>query len=162
MIYFWDYYRNSEIFDETFAVELLNMLRKHGEFTANRTQSWNIPRQGFTASRNGIVKNIQPTIAYHCKSKKAYNSGVHKEHSPAYHYLVMKLFIDVNLFNIHYGIENKEISNLVDDMQEFLLHIAKQDGTVPMVGDSFDDRVMGISQSIVPMTTFCMKLVMEN
>ena len=30
-----------------------------------------------------------------------------KEHSPAYHYLVMKLFIDVNLFNQHYGIENQ-------------------------------------------------------
>ena len=34
-IYFWNYYRNSEIFDGEFANELLNMLRKHGEFTAD-------------------------------------------------------------------------------------------------------------------------------
>ena len=34
-MYFWNYYRNSEIFDQEFAIELLNMLRKHGEFTAN-------------------------------------------------------------------------------------------------------------------------------
>jgi hypothetical protein len=76
-------------------------------------------------------------------------SGVHKEHSPAYHYLVMKLFIDVNLFNQHYGIENQDISNLVYNMQEYLVHITKSDGTVPMVGDSFDDKVLSISKDHV-------------
>ena len=163
MIYFWDYYRNSEIFDETFAVELLNMLRKHGEFTANSNNYYWGHNHGIYQDRAllqlagmfPIFKHSQDwteTANYRLSlqiKEGVTDSGVHKEHSPAYHYLVMKLFIDVNLFNVHYGIENKEISNLVDDMQEFLLHIAKQDGTVPMVGDSFDDRVMGISQSIV-------------
>ena len=132
------------------------MLRKHGEFTANSNNYYWGHNHGIYQDRAllqlagmfPIFKDSQDwteTANYRLSlqiKEGMTDSGVHKEHSPAYHYLVMKLFIDVNLFNIHYGIENKEISNLVDDMQEFLLHIAKQDGTVPMVGDSFDDRVM--------------------
>ncbi|MEE2747705.1 MAG: heparinase II/III family protein, partial [Candidatus Thermoplasmatota archaeon] len=43
LIYFWDYYRNSSIFDEGFANEFLNSLRKHGEYTAkDKNYSWGI------------------------------------------------------------------------------------------------------------------------
>ena len=162
-MYFWNYYRNSEIFDQDFGIELLNMLRKHGEFTANPDNYFWNHNHGIYQDRAllqlagmfPIFKDSQDwtDIANQRLSEHIENgvtsSGVHKEHSPAYHYLVMKLFIDVNLFNLHYGIENQAISDLVYNMQEYLVHIAKPDGTVPMVGDSFNDKVLSISQDVV-------------
>ena len=162
-IYFWNYYRNSEIFDGEFANELLNMLRKHGEFTADPDNYYWGHNHGIYQDRALLqLAGMFPVFKDSQKWTNIANdrleehieegvtkSGVHKEHSPAYHYLVMKLFIDVNLFNQHYGIENQAISNLVYNMQEYLVHITKSDGTVPMVGDSFDDKALSISKDHV-------------
>ena len=163
MIYFWDNYRNSEIYDNVFAVELLNMLRKHGEYTADSDNYYWGHNHGIYQDRAllqlagmfPIFKDSEEwsrtgntRLATHIADGVT-DSGVHKEHSPAYHYLVMKLFIDVNLFNQHYGIGNHEITDLVYNMQEYLVYIAKQDGTIPMVGDSFNDKVMSMSTEMV-------------
>ncbi len=163
MIYFWDHYRDSEIFDETFANELLNMLRKHGEYTASGANYFWGHNHGIYQDRAllqlaGIFPHFKDSADWEQTANKRLathieegvtTSGVHKEHSPAYHYLVMKLFIDINLFNQHYGIENQKITDLVYSMQEYLVHVAKPDGTVPMVGDSFDDKVIGMSKDFV-------------
>ena len=163
IIYFWDYYRNSEIFDEDFAVELLNILRKHGEYTANNDNYFWGHNHGIYQDRAllqlagmfPIFKDsdewtsiANARLATHI-DEGVTDSGVHKEHSPTYHYIVMNLFIGVNLFNEHYGIENQQITDLVYDMQEYLVHIAKPDGTIPMIGDSIKDKVMSISEDLV-------------
>ena len=162
-IYFWDNYRNSEIFEEKFAVELLNMMRKHGEFTADSSNYYWGHNHGIfqdrallqLASLFPIFEDSEEWIEIsnfrldlHL-DEGVTESGVHKEHSPAYHLLVMKLFIDIDNFNNHYHNNNEKLSSIVYKMQEFLIHIAKPDGTVPSVGDSFDDNVMRISKGII-------------
>ena len=75
MIYFWDNYRNSEIYDNVFSVELLNMLRKHGEYTADSDNyywaitteytkiglfcNWQVCFQFSKIVRSGLVLAIQ-------------------------------------------------------------------------------------------------------
>jgi hypothetical protein len=155
-IYFWDNYRNSEIFDDEFAVELLNMMRKHGEYTADSSNYYWGHNHGIYQDRSLLqlgtlfpifedsrewVDISNSRLELHLDDGVT-ESGVHKEHSPAYHLLVMKLFMDIDDFNGHYHNKNEKLSSLVYKMQEFLIHIAKPDGTVPSVGDSFNDNVM--------------------
>lgn len=155
-IYFWDNYRNSEIFDDEFAVELLNMMRKHGEYTADSSNYYWGHNHGIYQDRSllqlgtlfPIFEDSREWVDISNSRLKLHlddgvtESGVHKEHSPAYHLLVMKLFMDIDDFNEHYHNKNDKLSSLVYKMQEFLIHIAKPDGTVPSVGDSFSDNVM--------------------
>ena len=155
-IYFWDNYRNSEIFEEEFAVELLNMMRKHGEYTADSSNYYWGHNHGIYQDRSLLqlgtlfpifddskewIEISNYRLELHLDDGVT-DSGVHKEHSPAYHLLVMKLFMDIDNFNNHYHNNNEKLSSIVYKMQEFLIHIAKPDGTVPSVGDSFNDNVL--------------------
>lgn len=160
-IYFWDYYRNSQIFDDEFANELLNMLRKHGEYTAKKTNYFWGHNHGIYQDRALIqlavlfpifesseewLEVAVSRLSLHLETSVT-PTGVHKEHSAAYHYLVLKLFMSISKFNHNYNIINAELDSTIYRMQEYLVHIAKPDGTVPLVGDSSADYVLGISES---------------
>ena len=160
-IYFWDHYRNSLIFDNEFANELLNMLRKHGDYTAKETNYYWNHNHGIYQDRALMELAVLFPIFESSEewlevsiSRLALNletsvtpTGVHKEHSPAYHYLVLQLFMSISKFNHHYNIIDTEFDSTIYKMQEYLVHIAKPDGTIPLVGDSNADYILGISES---------------
>lgn len=63
--------------------------------------------------------------------------GVHKEHSPDYHVIVMRLFIEIKAFLDYYNIEySDELYNKFEKMQEYLALIIKDNGTMPLIGDT--------------------------
>jgi hypothetical protein len=160
-IYFWDHYRNSQIFDDDFANEFLNMLRKHGEYTAKKTNYFWGHNHGIFQDRALIqlavlfpvfesseewLEVAVSRLSIHLETSVT-PTGVHKEHSAAYHYLVLQLFMSISKFNHHYNIINVELDSTIYQMQEYLVHIAKPDGTIPLVGDSVGNYVLGISES---------------
>jgi len=157
-IYFWDYYRDSEIFDMEFANRFLDSLSMHGEYTANdENYTWATNHgiyqdkalmqlavlfPNFERSDEWLVTSFS-RLYYHIETDVT-PSGVHKEHSTSYHFLVLNLFISISIFTNHYNISNDKLDSTIYLMQEYLVHIAKPDGTVPMVGDSTAANVIDI------------------
>ncbi len=156
-IYFWDYYRDSQIFDNDFANEFLNMLRKHGEYTAKEENySWG-KNHGIYQDRS--LMQLAVFFPIYEISDEWYEtsvsrlsdhlteditpSGIHKEQSTSYHKLVLTLFMSISKFNDYYNITNDELTTAIYKMQEYLVHLAKPDGTIPLVGDSVGDYVLG-------------------
>ena len=157
-IHFWDHYSDSEIFDFEFANEFLNSLRIHGEYTANS--------QYYTWGHNhGIYQDralIQLAVLFpNFKDSAAWldtgiyrlslhleegvtASGVHKEHSPSYHLLVLRLFMSISSFTNHYNVTTDELDDIIYKMQEYLVHIAKPNHRVPLVGDSVASNILSI------------------
>jgi hypothetical protein len=160
-IYFWDHYRNSETFDNEFANKFLNVLRMHGEYTAkNWYYTWEsnhgifqdralmqlaVLFPNFERSGEWLETSIS-RLSFHLETDVT-PSGVHKEHSTGYHYIVLILFMSISEFNLHYNISNDKLDSMIYKMQEYLVRIAKPDGTIPVVGDSAPYYVLGISES---------------
>ena len=160
---FWDSYRNSEIFDENFSMKFFNILRLHGEFTAD-------PDNYYWGHNHGIYQDralIQlSTLFPNFKESNGWNNiakqrlqmhivedfselGVHKEHSPAYHQLALTLFVSIKQFNDHYDIENQDLDNLIISMQEYSAYIVKPNGNLPLVGDSGLESGLRIEESLI-------------
>lgn len=162
-LYFWDQYRDSEIFEDDFADDFLNSLRKHGIFTAKESNyKWG-NNHGIFQDRALIqlavlfpifedseewleIANSRLSVQIDTGVTK---SGVHKEHSPSYHYLVLNMFISISNFCQYYGVNNPELDSAIYKMQEFLVHISKPNGKIPMVGDSNADFVLGIPDEAI-------------
>ena len=158
---FWDSYRDSPIEDEYFSKLFLNILRLHGEFTAD-------PDNYYWGHNHGIYQDralLQLAILFpHFEQSGAWKevaaerlekhlhedfteSGVHKEHSPAYHYLALSLMMSIDEFNKHYHMKNKLLESKIYSMQEYLAYIVKPDGTFPLVGDSGLEYGLRIKES---------------
>ena len=161
LIYFWDYYRTSEIFDSEFANKILNMLHKHGEFTANDANYiWRhnhgiyqdnsllqlaVLFPNFDESNEWLetsISRLSHQIEYGVTP-----TGVHKEHSTAYHYLVLKLFTGISDFTHHYNISFDKLDLTIYNMQEYLVHVTKPNGFTPLIGDSNTIDVLKIPVS---------------
>ena len=161
LIYFWDYYRNSSIFEEDFANDLLNTLRNHGIFTAkDKNYSWGI-NHGIYQDRAlmqlavlfPIFERSQEWLAtsmyrltMHLEEDVT-PSGIHKEHSSSYHYLVLNLFMSISKFTNYYNISYEGLDSTIYKMQDYLVRLAKPDGTIPLVGDSTANNVLSIPES---------------
>ena len=58
-------------------------------------------------------------------------SGIHKEHSPSYHYLVLQLFMSVSAFTNHYNVTYDELDSIIYKMHlpvmvaYFFVHTAR-------------------------------------
>lgn len=149
-VHFWDYYKNSNLLNSTFESEFMSIIYSHTNFTAdpNYYAWWNnhglfqsqallqigVFFPEFTESEYWIElskSRISTRI-----STNVTDSGIYKEHSTSYHYLALKLFMNVKTFCDHYGIEFTELDIKIDKMQEYMGYAAKLDGTVPMIGDS--------------------------
>ena len=63
--------------------------------------------------------------------------GVHKEHSPDYHVIVMKLFINIKAFLDYYNVDYpKLLCDKFEKIQKYLAVIIQEDGTLPLIGDT--------------------------
>ena len=161
LTYFWDYYRDSPIFEEEFANEFLNTLRNHGIFTAkDKNYSWGI-NHGiyqdraliqlavlfpiFESSDEWLDTSVS-RLSLHLDEDVTL-TGVHKEHSSSYHYLVMGLFMSISQFTNHYNIYVENLDSTIYKMQEYLVHLSKFDGTIPLEGDSTANNVLRITES---------------
>jgi hypothetical protein len=160
---FWNSYRDSPIQDETFSILFLNILRLHGEFTADSDNYYWGHNHGIYQDRSLLQLSILfPNFEESNEwNKVATNrldkhlrediteSGVHKEHSPSYHFLVMSLFMSIDEFNRHYELSNQLLESKIYSMQEYLAYIVKHDGTFPLVGDSGLENGLRLKESSI-------------
>ena len=149
-VHFWDYYKGSNLSNLTFESDFMSIIHSHTNFTADPDyyawwnnhglfQSQALLQIGvffpeFTESEYWIdlsKSRISTRI-----STNVTDSGIYKEHSTSYHYLALKLFMNIKTFCDHYSIEFSELDIKIDKMQEYMGYAAKIDGTVPMIGDS--------------------------
>ncbi len=149
-IYFWDYYRNSEIFDEEFSKKFIDILEEHGEFIALDENYTFRHNHGIMQSRallelSILFPNFKNSQKWFMISKERLldhinhditPSGVHKEHSPTYHKLVLEFFISINELLTYYQKYDSFLDDTISKMKNYLDYIAKPDGSLPIVGDS--------------------------
>lgn len=164
ILYFWSEYHDSEIFDEQFQEFILPVLEVHGQFLASDQyyQSYNhgifqdqalleltVFFPEFESSREWQQKAITRLI--NRLNQDITKNGVHKEHSPAYHILVLDLFLDIKEFMDYYQIDyDLELTEKLDKMQQYLAYVTKHNGFLPMIGDTglsyildrFDDETI--------------------
>lgn len=150
IIYFWQYYKKSKIYDKAYEENLMNLLEVHGDFLANNQNYTKGMNHGIYQDRSLIelallfpnMKNSQLwyetamsrllSHVYHDVTR----SGIHKEHSPAYHLLVLNLFKGIDTFLIQFNKKEPELKNIVVKMEDYLAYLAKPDGDLPIMGDS--------------------------
>ena len=154
MIYFWQFYKDSTIYDKEFESKLTKMLTLHGDFLADNKH--------YTAGNNhGIFQDrslIQVALLFPDmeNSKYWYNkamnrllvhvnhdvtpSGIHKEHSPSYHIVVLNLFKDINSFITQFGIKEPILSEKIKKMEDYMAHLITPNRVLPMLGDSNPSR----------------------
>jgi len=161
LIYFWDNYRTSEVFDEEFANYFLNLLRNHGEYTANDANyiwghNHGIYQDSSLLQLSVLFPNFEHSNEWLETSISRLSSqidfavtseGVHKEHSPSYHYLVMNILLSIYDFNNNYNISFDKLDLTIYKMQEYLVNIVKPDGTTPLVGDSVPHNLLEIAEN---------------
>ncbi len=160
-IQFWDSYHNSPLQDEEFSVLFLNILRIHGEFTADSDNYYWGHNHGIYQDRSLLQLSVlfpnydespywyevaNMRLSKHLKEDLT-DSGVHKEHSPSYHFLVLNLFMSIDEFNKNYQLINSELDSKIYQMQDYLAYIIKPDGTLPLVGDSALENVLRIKEN---------------
>ncbi|WP_226618611.1 heparinase II/III family protein [Cytobacillus firmus] len=150
LIYFWSFYKKSTLIDLNFDKNLTKLLLQHGEFLANdeHYEDYNhgifqdqallelaVVFPDFEQSKEWLYKSLKRLTA---RIKKDFtSSGVHKEHSPSYHLLVMKLFLSIKNFMDHYNVSySEEFKNLFPPMQDYLSVLINEDGTLPLLGDT--------------------------
>ena len=162
-IQFWDSYHDSSIKDETFSILFLNILRLHGEFTADSDNYYWGHNHGIYQDRallqlSVLFPNFEQSEVWNQVANERLelhlledftDSGIHKEHSPSYHFLVLSLMMGVNDFNQHYNLENKKLESLIYNMQDYLAYIVKPDGSFPLVGDSGFENGLRLKESSV-------------
>lgn len=155
IIYFWKYYKNSNIYDPIFGDSLKTMLELHGNFLADNKNYKAESNQGIFQDRSLIVLALLfPEME---NSKNWYNkaisrlmvhvhndvtqSGVHKEHSPSYLLVTIDLFKSINDFIKQFGMEKAELNNTIKKMEDYVAYLIQPDGTLPILGDSVRDKI---------------------
>ncbi len=175
-IQFWDSYRDSSIADESFSILFLNILRLHGDFTADDKNYFLGHNHGIFQDRalaqlSVLFPNFEESNDWNKVANERLklhlvedftNSGIHKEHSPSYHFLVLSLLMSINEFNTHYGINNNELEILIPKMQDYLSYIVKPDGTFPLVGDSGLENGLRLKESSVVSQNLLFMMAMKD
>ncbi|NEX80250.1 hypothetical protein G4Z05_15575 [Bacillus thermocopriae] len=150
LIYFWSEYKNSPIYNEDFGQKFMDLLETHGHFLADQ--------KNYEDYNHGIFQDqalLELTVFFkHFKNcnewqeiaisrllarfnKDVSNSGVHREHSPAYHVVVHNLFIVIKDFMDYHKIQYPaDFSQKLYLMQDFLAYMTKSNGYLPLVGDT--------------------------
>lgn len=157
LIYFWDLYRTSNVFDEEFAQKFHHILYLHGSYTADKNNYLENHNHGIFQDRALIQLSVLfPSIPespywYVLAMNRLYSqidfgvteSGFHKEHSPSYHFLVLQMFAEIYQFLLHYGEENTRLYQTVYNMEGSYVLMTKENGRVPMLGDSVETNIYG-------------------
>ncbi|MEH7110440.1 heparinase II/III family protein, partial [Bacillus sp. JJ1764] len=159
IIYFLEFYRESELYDDTFYQKVLGTLEVHGQFLYD-DKNYNFSNNhGIFQDRSLLELSIMFPEFTDChkwfdKAIKRIESrlerdvtvsGVHKEHSASYHIVVLKLFREINDFLLYHNKSVPILKDKVFKMEEYLAHIVKPDGKIPMTGDSGNDSISFLS-----------------
>ncbi|MGJ7910841.1 alginate lyase family protein [Neobacillus sp. LXY-1] len=150
IVYFWEYYKNSTIYDQAFAHQLMDLLEKHGEFLADDQYYSKGNNHGIFQDRSLIelallFPDMEKSQFWYDKAmtrllihvdNDVSASGVHKEHSPSYHVIILNLFKGINDFIGQFSQTNSALKNKVILMEDYLAYLMKPDGTLPILGDS--------------------------
>ncbi|MGW6383128.1 heparinase II/III family protein [Peribacillus butanolivorans] len=159
LIQFWKSYRESDLYTDEDAKELIYSLVQHGKFLyqdANYTKSNHgimqdqalmelsilfsqLPKanEWFEKADKRILDSIKRDVA---------KDGVHKEHSPSYHTFVKGLFIDIKNFMNHYDKYDGEFDTTLKSMEKYEKYLVMPDRHYPLLGDSEDTKVGGINE----------------
>lgn len=159
LIQFWKSYRESELYNDKDAKELMYSLVQHGKFLnedGNYTKSNHgimqdqalielsvlfpqLPKanEWFEKADKRMLASIERDVA---------KDGVHKEHSPSYHTLVKELFVDSKNFMKHYDKYDGEFDTSLKRMDKYEKHLVMPDGNYPLLGDSEDNKVNGFNE----------------
>ncbi len=154
----------------------LNILRLHGDFTADDKNYFLGHNHGIFQDRalaqlSVLFPNFEESNDWNKVANERLklhlvedftNSGIHKEHSPSYHFLVLSLLMSINEFNTHYGINNNELEILIPKMQDYLSYIVKPDGTFPLVGDSGLENGLRLKESSVVSQNLLFMMAMKD
>ena len=156
MIYFWQFYKDSTIYDKKFENKLLKMLTLHGDFLADNKHYTEGNNHGIFQDRSLIqLALLFPDMN---NSKYWYNkamkrllvhvnhdvtpSGIHKEHSPSYHIVVLNLFKDIHNFIAQFGMKEPALSDKIKKMEDYLAQLITPNRLLPMLGDSSPSRYL--------------------
>lgn len=149
MIHFMELYKTSPIFDEKIAKNVMNSLSQHGEFLAYDI-FYNSNNHGIFQDRALIeLASIYPENSKASKwyekgldrlikhaQKDVSPTGVHREHSPTYHLIVMNLFKDILPFLKESDPKKETLRKIILDMEAFLALVLSPNGKIPNIGDS--------------------------
>lgn len=155
LLYFWCHYKDIENKDIKFETKFISLLEEHGLFLENDNNYENYNHgifqdqslmelavlfPEFALSNTWLQKSVERLTKRINNDFSA--SGIHKEHSPAYHLLVMKLFMNIKEFMDFYGISySDELKNKFHLMQDYLAIIVDRDGLLPLLGDTGHSKV---------------------
>ncbi|MFE7821633.1 alginate lyase family protein [Priestia megaterium] len=159
MIQFWEQYKNSAIYDKDFENKLIEMLEKHGDFLMDDKNYSAGSNHGIFQDRSLIeLALIFPDMSH---SEQWYKkgmgrlithvegdvtkSGVHKEHSPSYHLLVLNLFKSINGFIKQFNVNEPKLKDGISKMEDYLAFIGNQSGELPMLGDSQPESLYSLN-----------------
>ncbi|MED3946249.1 alginate lyase family protein [Priestia aryabhattai] len=159
MIQFWEQYKDSAIYDKDFENKLIEMLEKHGDFLMDDKNYSAGSNHGIFQDRSLIeLALIFPDMSH---SEQWYKkgmgrlithvegdvtkSGVHKEHSPSYHLLVLNLFKSINGFIKQFNVNEPKLKDGISKMEDYLAFIGNQSGDLPMLGDSQPESLYSLN-----------------
>ncbi|MEW4280554.1 alginate lyase family protein [Priestia megaterium] len=163
MIQFWEQYKNSAIYDKDFENKLIEMLEKHGDFLMDDKNYSAGSNHGIFQDRSLIeLALIFPDMSH---SEQWYKkgmgrlithvegdvtkSGVHKEHSPSYHLLVLNLFKSINGFIKQFNVNEPKLKDGISKMEDYLAFIGNQSGDLPMLGDSQPESLYSLNSKSI-------------
>ncbi|MEK4621809.1 MULTISPECIES: heparinase II/III family protein [Priestia] len=159
IIQFWKFYKDSNLYTNKNAKELVYSMIQHGKFLASDAN--------YTLSNHGIMEDqallaLSITFSQLPKSNEWFDKaktrlvgslerdvtseGVHKEHSPAYHTLVKGLFRDMRGYMIHYHQYEGEFDKALDNMNIYEQYLVMPNKDYPTFGDTERLKVPGFTQ----------------
>lgn len=158
MIQFWMSYKESALYTDEFKGILMQSLAQHGDYLELDQNHTFINNHGIFQDRSLIELAVLfpefpnadkwynkaiNRFMLHVKKDVA-KSGVHLEHSDAYHLIVMRLFSSINEFLNFHNRPTKDLTELIYKMEEFLGYALKPDMRIPTNGDSGPDTINSI------------------
>ncbi|MGG0510573.1 heparinase II/III family protein [Priestia megaterium] len=150
MVQFLDQYKGSSIYNKSFENKVLKMLEKHGDFLMDDKNYSFGSNHGIFQDRSLIelallFPNMSHSQQWYKKGmdrllvhveEDVTKSGVHKEHSPAYHLLVLNLFKNINGFIKQFNVKEPRLTSGISKMEDYLAYLGDPSGQLPNLGDS--------------------------
>lgn len=150
MMHLWFYWKKSTLFDQNIENLFIDMIHRHGVFLADP--------KNYSPYNHGVFQDqalLQLSVIYDFfPESKMWQElaltrlmirlkedvsieGVHKEHSPMYHLLMINRFNDIMSFCNYHDIKIPgTFIAYLKMMEDYLARITKPNGFLPLVGDT--------------------------
>lgn len=148
-IQFWKYYKDSELYNEKDAKELVYSLKQHGKFIYDDELyspfNHGIMQDQSLLELSILFSELEEASSWEDKARKRLlirlqedfaPSGVHKEHTPSYHSLVTNLFTKIKEFADDYGEYNGEYDETLNNASSYSKYLINPRGEQPLIGDT--------------------------